>query len=137
MLGLKTSWPFSRFFAKVNVCKMQCLLCAFSLLLVLLCVFPKSNNCALAYSPVHCTPSFYRFSLLRENTSTFWQVHGLWIEQCDECHLCGCPTDCLAPCAFNASKLTPLRVVLQRFWFPGVDLRKNTLIAHEWCKHGT
>jgi ribonuclease I len=87
------------------------------------------------YSPDQCDPNYYRFSLLKKN-STFL-IHGLWIEQCSECPSCGYPSACDPNCDFNVSKLAPLFTRLHQSWFPGGDPTKSSILPHEWCKHGT
>ena len=90
----------------------------------------------LQYSPNDCDPDYYRFSLLKKNSTTFL-IHGLWIEECSQCPDCGYPSSCNPNCQFNVTKLSPIYNRLQRFWFPADDPRNNTLLSHEWCKHGT
>lgn len=87
------------------------------------------------YSPKNCTPDYYRFSLLKSGNE--WLIHGLWIEQCNACGVtCGYPTFC-NNIPFNISDLTPLFTPLSKNWYPGGDPNKNTLLSHEWSKHGT
>ena len=88
-----------------------------------------------SYSPKECNATYYRLDLLRENSTSFL-VHGLWIEQCAQCKQCGYPSMC-ARCQFNIYTLKPLFNALRANWFPGVDPRNNSLLMHEWCKHGT
>lgn len=87
------------------------------------------------YSPDQCDPEYYRFSLLKKN-STFL-IHGLWIEQCAQCLRCGYPSSCDPNCDFNITELGPIWNDLHQYWYGGNDPSKNTLLPHEWCKHGT
>jgi ribonuclease I len=126
------------------------------------------------YSPKTCTPNYYRFSLLKQNNT--FLIHGLWVEECDECPTCGYPSFCNVVnnnCTFNINSIKTLLPALQSQWYPGTssfntssievietdstreqcmcyNLRSdqmgnfsrpsknphNTLLAHEWCKHG-
>jgi ribonuclease I len=91
----------------------------------------------LAFSPPVCTPTYYRFDLLRQHET--FLIHGLWIEQCKECLSCGYPSYCpqstcdiANDCHFNISELAPIKDELDKYWFNGTNL-----LQHEYCKHGT
>jgi hypothetical protein len=88
------------------------------------------------YAPTRCTPSYYRFSLLKH--ASRFLIHGLWIEECSECATCGYPSGCGgAHCALNVSSLRPLFTQLHANWYPACPAENNSLLTHEWCKHGT
>ena len=87
------------------------------------------------YSPTTCTAKYYRLSLLKKNDT--FLIHGLWIEQCEECPTCGYPSFCESACKFNISKLAPIYDRIQENWFPGENPLNNSLLSHEWCKHGS
>jgi len=79
------------------------------------------------YAPFVCTPTYYRLDMLRHYNT--WQIHGLWIEQCQECLACGYPSFC-KNVQYNSSLLDPIKTQLAQYWYPG-------LLQHEWFKHGS
>jgi hypothetical protein len=97
------------------------------------------SSCQLhVYSPKVCTPDYYLFSLLKSNDT--FLIHGLWVEECNECPTCGYPTFCNvvnSNCTFNITSLKSLINQLDKLWYPGNNINKiDQLLTHEWCKHG-
>lgn len=89
------------------------------------------------YHPKRCTILSYRLALLRDSPDQSWLIHGLWPEVCEECPSCGYPTFCNPRAVWNQTALDPIAQTIQTLWYPGVPLPNNTLIVHEWLKHGS
>jgi len=109
----------------------------FHLLTLISLIFGSEN-----YHPDQCNATRYKFAFFISNGQ--YLIHGLWVDQCQQCPTCGYPTCCNLK-KFGNFTMPSDPSFIDQYWYQGrnpfnistCQLTAKTLFEHEVVKHGS